>query len=330
MTNTIAVSVEQLWRQGRKVKQNASGWLSSNAPCCADKRGRGGLLILADGSFRFHCFNCQYKTGWAPGALINPKVKRLLFLLGATDQQMSQLAMEALRMKENIPLLSTESKILESFPIQELPKDAKPLAEYLTDVDNDNLFDVCDYILKRRLAIGQYFWSPEMPRRFIIPFEWRGSIVGWTARSIDNIKSARYLSSMAPGYVYRLDGQDPDNEYLLVCEGVLDADVIGACAVLGSSVSDAQRQLIEQTNKKIIWIPDRDSAGIKAAERVIELGWNISTPDWTDCKDINDAVILWGRTAVLLSIMQNVSRTQLDAQLKLKQLSRRITIEGSN
>ena len=322
MANVITNTVEQLWRQGRKVKQNPSGWLSGNAVCCADKRGRGGLRITQEDGWVWHCFNCQYKTGWTPGALINPKVKRLFTLLGATDQQMTQLALEALRLKENVPQLKTEKVTIGAFETKELPNDSLSIVEALAQNQDPNLLDVCDYVLKRKLNLEQYFWSPELPRRFIIPFEWRGNLVGWTARSIDNIKSTRYLSNTTPGYVYGLDGQDQDNTVLLVCEGVLDADAIGACAIMGSSISEAQRTLIEREQKKVIWVPDRDPAGIKAAEAALDLGWSVSVPDWGDCKDINDAVILWGRTATLLSIMQNVASSTLEAQLKLKKLSR--------
>ena len=320
MSNAVTDTVMQMWRQGRKVKHSPSGWHSGNAVCCGDKRQRGGLRLTEQDGWVWHCFNCQFKTGWAPGSLIGPKVKRLLTLLGASDQQLAQLSMESLRLKENIPLLTEQSKVIGHFESCELPKDAKPLAEYLTDVDNDNLFDVCDYILKRRLAIGQYFWSPEMPRRFIIPFEWRGNLVGWTARSIDRIKSTRYLSSVSPGYVYGLNEQDPEWTQLLVCEGVLDADCIGGCAIMGSNINETQMELLTRTGKRIIWVPDQDEAGLKLAERVLDLGWDISMPNWENCKDINDAVILWGRTAVLLSIMQNVFSNKLAAQLRIKQL----------
>lgn len=323
MSNAVTETVMQLWKQGRKIKSNPSGWYSGNAVCCGDKRQRGGVRITEQDGFVWHCFNCQFKTGWAPGSLIGPKVKRLLSLMGANEQQMAQISMESLRLKENLPSLNDGHKTFSQFSIQELPKNSLGIIEALKLYeDNQDLLAVCDYVLKRKLNIENYYWTPELSRRFVIPFEWQGKTVGWTARSIDNLKKARYLSQMSPGYVYGLNEQDPDWNQLLVCEGVLDADCIGGCAIMGSNVNDQQKELLEKTNKRIIWVPDYDAAGLKLAKRVLEMGWDISFPNWGDCKDINDAVILWGRTAVLLSIMQSVITNKLGAKLRIKQLER--------
>jgi hypothetical protein len=49
-----------------KRKQNPSGWISFNAPCCvhnnenADRRSRGGIKITDQG-WSYHCFNCGFK-----------------------------------------------------------------------------------------------------------------------------------------------------------------------------------------------------------------------------------------------------------------------------
>jgi len=326
MVNAVTDTVFELWQRGRKVKKNPSGWTSGNAVCCADKRGRGGLRTTAEDGWVWHCFNCQFKTGWAPGSLIGPKVKKLLHLLGASDDQVGQLGLEALRLKEDLPMLHTTPKnILPTFAPQELPKDATLVADALAlYATNTDLLDVCDYISSRHLNIENYFWSPDMPRRFIVPFEWLGETVGWTARSIDKIKTTKYLSNMTPGYVYGLSDQNPDQSILLVCEGVLDADSIDAASVLGSGVSQAQREFIDRTHKRIIFVPDRDKAGLILAEHVLEFGWGISLPNWGDCKDINDAVIRYGRTATLVSIMHNATSNKTLAQIQIKQLRARL------
>jgi len=324
MTNAVTDTVLQLWKQSRKTKKSPSGWLSGNAVCCADKRGRGGMHPTKDGGWVWHCFNCQFKTGWVPGTLIGPKVKKLLVLLGASEQQIGQLGLEALRLREDLPTQKSTVSILPTFEPTPLPKDSLPIMEALEQYQDDNLVQVCNYIIDRKLHPEHYYWTPDMKRRFVIPFEWQGETVGWTARTIDRAKQTKYLSDTKPGYVYNLDEQDPDASVMMVCEGVLDADCIGAVALLGSGLSQAQIDFINRTHKRIVFVPDRDRDGLALAERVLDLGWSISLPNWGDCKDINDAVIRYGRTATLVSIMYNATSNKTLAQVQLKHLRARL------
>ena len=67
-----------------KRKQTSSGWVSVNAPCCvhrgesADRRMRGGIKSLPDGSFSWHCFNCGYTASFVLGRNLTFKARKLL------------------------------------------------------------------------------------------------------------------------------------------------------------------------------------------------------------------------------------------------------------
>lgn len=322
MPNIVTDSVIQLWKQGRKVKSNPSGWLSGNAVCCNDKRGRGGMRVTKEDGWVWHCFNCQTTAGWAPGALIGVKAKKVLELMGASDQQLGQISMEALRLKDQIPLLQNKrTNVFTNFEIKQLPKNSEKIVNLVNEDCKDRDFlEVCEYVLSRQLPIEKYYWSDDlgMKRRFIVPFWWQQNLVGWTARSIDNVKNTKYLSSVSPGYVYGLNEQDPDHKILLVCEGVLDADCVGGCAILGNNISDQQERLLNRSDKKIIFIPDQDTTGLNLAESLADKGWTVSIPNW-NCKDINEAVILYGRTMTILSIIENASSNRVEALLKIKQ-----------
>jgi len=330
MTNALTQTVVDLWRQGRKTKLSPTGWISGNAVCCDDRRGRGGLRSDVDGSWNWHCFNCQFKTGWMPGRLLSVKNRDFLRKLGASDDQLSQLSMIALRLKEDIPLLNTRDNVAAAFPLHDLPEQAIPIAQALVEhADNQQLVEVCNLVLARELDLSKYYWSPDMPTRWIVPFTWHNKNVGWTARSIGNTRP-KYLSHTPNGYVYGLDRQHPDWTVMIVCEGVLDADAIGGVAVLGSSMSNKQREHIERLGKQIIWVADQDETGLKVAERVLEWGWAISIPQWQDCKDINDAVVRYGRAATLLSIITTATRNKVSATLRIKQLRHKLKHERTN
>ena len=63
-----------------KRKHTPSGWISFNAPCCADKRQRGGLKISENG-WSYHCFNCQFTASFILGRSVGFKARKLLGLL---------------------------------------------------------------------------------------------------------------------------------------------------------------------------------------------------------------------------------------------------------
>jgi hypothetical protein len=333
MSNLVTDTVLQCWRGHRRTRPNPSGWISGNAVCCNDRRGRGGLRTTEDGGWVWHCFNCQFKTSWRPGRFITDRNKQFFQKLGITDQQIVEIGFEALRLRENLPLTATPTRSLAAFKPLDLPKGAQLIPHALaSDPNNTDLLDVCEYVLARRLALEQYFWTPEesLQRRFIVPFRWQNSTVGWTARAIDANKRPKYLSkTSSTGYVYGLGEQHADNEYILVTEGALDADCISACAVLGNNISSEQRTLIEATSKKIIWVPDRDADGVRLSEQALEFGWQVSVPHWAEtCKDINDAVILYGRTAVLVSIIEAATHSRAKTMLRLAYVKNRTVKHG--
>ena len=64
---------------------------------------------------------------------------------------------------------------------------------------------------------------------------------------------------------------------------------------------------------------------MKLADRAMELGWSVSMPDWpADVKDVNDAVIRWGRLATLLTILQARETSRIKIELRKKQLVKRL------
>jgi hypothetical protein len=328
MLNLVTDAVVQTWKTARKTRPSPSGWISGNAVCCDDQKNRGGLKISDDGGWVWHCFNCQFKTHWRPGKFVSVGNKKFFRQLGMTDQQIVEIGMEALRLRDAIPLLQQQSRTLSSFKSTTLPDGAVPIAEALEhDPANQDIVDVCEYILRRKLSLEKYYWSPNrgMNRRFVVPFRWQSRLVGWTARAVDSEKQPRYLSTVAPGYVYGLDEQDPNDKYIIVGEGVLDADCIGGCAIMGNSISPEQRELLERSSKKIIWVPDRDKDGMRLAETALDNGWMVSIPPWgVGCKDLNDAVILYGRPAVMLSIMMSASTSRAATMVKIAQIKNRI------
>jgi DNA primase len=181
---------------------------------------------------------------------------------------------------------------------------------------------VLEYISSRAMYLEDYpfYWSNDLGfrSRLIVPFYHNKQIVGWTARSV-NGQMPKYLSEQQPGYVFNLDRQHWDRKYVIVCEGPFDAISIDGVALLGSEIKQGQHLLINQLQRQVILVPDRDAAGEKTVEQAIEFGWSVSFPPWPEgVKDINDAVRILGRPATLWLIINSAVQTELKIKLQSK------------
>lgn len=303
-----------------KRKQTPSGWISFNAPCCDDKRQRGGFIVNGGDAVSYHCFNCGFKCSWQPGRHISKNMSKFMRDLGLSDDTISQLRLEALRL--NGPSSTVAKTIIPKFEVRALPMDAQPINNWLDDIP-DKLLPVLEYIAKRKLYLDYYdfYWTPKVgfSNRLIIPFYKDGVCVGYTARAINADANPRYLSEQQPGYVFNLDKQTHDQEFVLVCEGPIDAISIGATALMGSEIKDSQAWLLKQLGKEIVLIPDRDHEGPKTVDQALEFGWSVSMPDWPEgVKDVNDAVCKLGRLATLYLIVSAKESNSLKIQLRAK------------
>ena len=308
-----------------KRKTTPSGWTSFNAPCCvhngtsADTRQRGGLINEGD-TVSYHCFNCGFKASWQPGRPLSQKLRKLFMWLNAPDDVINKLALDIMRENEGVEVQQRKIE-LPTFETVPLPPDAIRIAD--VQEPSKHLIEVLEYMAKRALYLDDidYHWSPSLGYRdrLIIPFYYEGRVVGWTARTVQADKKPKYLSEAQPGFVFGLDEQRPQKLFAIVTEGPIDALHIEGCALLGSEINDQQALLLNQLNRDIIILPDRDKAGSKLVEQAIDRGWSVSMPEWTDgIKDVGDAVLKYGRVYTLYSIVSAVESSPLKIRLRAK------------
>jgi len=307
-----------------KVKKSSSGWQSFNAPCCVhngetqDKRGRGGIILNGE-AISYNCFNCGYKTGWQPGRPLSRKLRQLMDWLGTPESDIKRLVLTAIQLKETaIEQNLIPEEIEFTFEKKDFPEQSSPLA-------SDNKL-ILEYLHKRGLDENDYpyYWTPitetKFDRRVIIPFFWQDEIVGYTARLAVR-GNPKYFTSTPAGYVFNMDRQTEDRKFVIVTEGPFDAIAIDGVAILGSDIGDAQVDLIESLNRQVIMVPDNDSAGNKLITQAMKYNWDVSFPTWYDtCKDINEAVLNYGKMFTLKNILDNVQSTRLKIQLHQKRL----------
>lgn len=341
-----------------KKRTSQGGWISFNAVCCPhngetiDKRGRGGVHPNPDGSVSYSCFNCGFKANYTPGRHLNYKFRKLLGWLGASTNEVQRLVIEAIRIKDLVDPedIKVESDEEINFESRALPPEAKSFAEwdmwYKLGADQDEhavpnypaeFMHVVDYIWHRGgsdILNYSFYWSTavehKLSHRIIIPFYWKGKIVGWTARAIvDGIKP-KYYSDHPTDFVFNMDRQQPDSKFVIVVEGCMDAMVIDGVSVQGFAVSERQADIIDSLGREVIVVPDFDRklkngksvwSGESMVESALEYGWSVAFPIWSEtCKDINDAVKKYGKLFTLKAILDSRESNPL----KIKLMSHKI------
>lgn len=296
-------SILQLWSQSRKTKITPSGWVSGNAVCCNDTRGRGGMRLFENGSLAYHCFNCGTRVVYHSGSFITKKVRALLTWMGVSDSIIHELSMQAISEHSTESTNHALNTAIPTFKTTRLQKNAVLLNSIKEPIPE--LIPVLNFLSSRKIFLNDYpfYWNPRNPDRLIIPFYYHGKLVGSTKRLINSESTLRYIMDRQPGYVFNLDNQTDSKHFVLVCEGTLDAILLGGVALLGSELNPIQATLINQLKKPVIYIPDRDEKGMTVIDKVLEYKWAVSFPDWDNgIKDINDSVIRYGRLSTLARI----------------------------
>lgn len=338
---------------GRR-RTSANGWTSFNAPCChhrgesMDTRGRGGVILNADGGVSYHCFNCQYKTSYVPGRPLSYKFRKLLSWLGASDNDIRQLVIEAIRVKDVIditrPEKETAPEVEISYKPRPLPAEATSFKSFVTMMELSNyaastpeqFHRAVDYIHNRRIDMQKYdfYWTPEVEHklsyRVIIPFTWKNEIIGYSARAFEDGIKPKYHTQHEPNYVFNIDQQRKESRFVVVVEGPFDAMSIDGVAVCSSDCNDIQADIIDGLGREVIVVPDFDLkevrgrqvwAGAQLVDKALEYGWTVSFPVWREtCKDVNEAVVKYGKLFALKAIVDGRETSRLKIELMKKRI----------
>ena len=342
MLNSIRDAVTQILPHKRKTNAT-SGWTSFNGVCCqhngetADTRGRGGLVMNADGGVSYHCFNCNFKASYVPGRHLTYKFRKLLSWLGADEGTIKRLVIDAIRIRELVApeqLVETVEQEEIKFKARPLPEEAQTfhaLSNFYTlnddrDVPND-FHNAVLYTASRKLDLGRYefYWTPEqhnnLNKRVIIPFTWRNQIIGYTARGIYDTIKPKYHNSHEPNYVFNVDKQLKDAKFVIVVEGPFDAMAIDGVAICGNECSEIQADIIDSLGREVIVVPDADRAGVRLVDKAVEYGWTVSFPEWQEkYKDVGSAVETFGKLFVIKSILATRQSNKLKIELRKKKL----------
>jgi hypothetical protein len=329
--NTILTSLPA----GRK--KTPSGWISFNAPCCvhngesADKKKRGGIMTSADGTVSYHCFNCGFKANYVIGRKLNQKMRTFMGYIGIGDDTIRKLAIEAMREEESDA--TYKKKKFVTFNKKELPRGARKLEIWLEKMlenllsanETSSVDNLLKYLEGRGIGADWYDFmystnkNWDVDKRLLIPFYWKGDIVGFSGRMFEQSEKVKYYTDVQPGYVFNMDAQDWTRKFVIVTEGPFDAITVSGVSILGSEINDTQRELIDGLGRQVIVVPDRDAPGEKLINQAKEFGWSVAFPEWeTGVNDVADAVMKYGRLFTIQSILKTTETSKLKIDLKRK------------
>jgi hypothetical protein len=241
---------------------------------------------------------------------------------GIDEQQVQRWSLESLQHKDLLDFTQPKKKIKIKFDEHELPEGE------LVDQNNTEHKVYVDYLHKRKIDTSEYPFlitpheKGRMANRVIIPYTYKNKIVGHTSRFLDN-KIPKYINEQQQGYVFNIDIQKPEWQFCILTEGIFDALSIDGVAVMHDDISSDQALLLGTLNKQIIVVPDRDATGMKMCDRALELGYQVSLPNWdNDVKDVNDAVVKYGKLPTLLSIIQNATNSKIKIEMQRKKIGK--------
>jgi hypothetical protein len=310
-----------------KRKTNSSGWVSFDAPCCVhngetpDRKQRGGFKFSSDTDWSYHCFNCGYTASFTLGYPVSYKAQRLLKWMGVPEIEVQRLTLESLKHKDVNQLLRErrEEEIQVNFPAVDLPVTARLIED--TDIE------LLEYLRNRSIDPWAYPYmvdSDQSRPGVLIPYTYNNKIVGHTTRFLDD-RRPKYLHEQPQGYVFGVDNQHDNWQFVIVVEGQFDALSIDGVAVTTNRISDIQASVLRKLNREVVIVPDHDQAGLALVDDAVKYGFSVSIPNWDPAvKDVNDAVKRYGKLATLISIIENKNSSKIKIELARKALERKL------
>jgi hypothetical protein len=309
-------------------RPSPKGWVSFNCPMCVvngqsrpDTKRRGGMMFNPDGAVSYHCFNCNFKTSWTQGRTLSFKMRKFMRQLGFDEGEIFRLNLDLLSQADIEQLIQREPEPAwtPEWPDFELGFDVRPI----------DSIEKIDY-LKHRQVYDLAVWLETdteyagLNKRVILPMTYENKLVGFQSRYVGEIpeKFSKYYKKAPADYVFGLDNQRSNRQYVIVSEGEFDALLTSGLSLGSNNLSDHQAQLIEDLNIEPIVIPDKDKAGLQLVERAADYGWSVSFPEWEDCKDVSDAVMKYGRLFAIHSIIQAAEHSPTKIRLMGKRYCR--------
>lgn len=296
-------------------KRRNNGWIYFNCPSCIhtefqDSKKRGNILFSDDG-FVYQCFNCKFKCGFKLGQYFSKNTLQWLKDLDISPKDLNDLLLMVREYNESNTEKTIDKPIVKKREIRQIPSNYKCIQESLYKGEKSKtLQTITNYIYQRNARLMEWtplYWA-ENQYNFLIPCKEYNEIVGYSLRSINDDSKSKYIHYIPQGYVFNYDNLLTDRKYEILVEGQTCALSINGVAYLSSTLTPdrLKRILPFAEHKELIICPDRDKAGMKIIDQIIneDLPFSVSFPNWEKgIKDPEEAVKKYGRLYTIYSIL---------------------------
>jgi len=287
-------------------KRSARGFEGVKCQKCNDYKVRGGFKFEGPVTV-FSCFNCSTATVYdSVNKGMSKGMREVLSAFGIPGDEIDR-AVNLNFFKEKASPSPLPQKKEVSLPVKEIlfpPKTVTVLS------GTSPWCEVAiEYLKQRSLDPVSFYISGHVDKyadyngRVIIPYHFRGKLIYWQARAMDESIQPRYKNPTVEkdNIFFNMDElyrytDDP----LFICEGPLDALSIGqqGVALLGSTLTEFRIRELKKLKRKVTFVLDKNKNGAKLGLNVLRLGedlqWFITVfPQNID--DANDALVKMGK-----------------------------------
>lgn len=306
-------------------RSNSKGWCSVKCLLCHDYRSRGAFKFEYE-TVGYNCFNCGHAALFTPSehTSIPKKMQEVFDAFSIPTSEFKEAMFDAFIKQASGKKLNKEKehRIKLTFNDLTLPKFLRPL----DILGNGDVYDdiACEYLLARGIEPSGYPFliadkklSPilkylDWKGRIVIPYYRHDKVVFYQGRDMLSTERTKYLSpsDSRDAVFYGFDEiYAHTDKPLYVQEGFFDAYLLkDSVATFSNKLTEQQIEILNRCHRPKVVIPDREGKGYIIANQAIEQGWSVSFPDiGSSCKDMNDAILKYGRLYVLKSIADNTS-----------------------
>lgn len=306
----------------------ANGWHPCYCEHCGDgtrtKGPRGGWLFQGEMAF-YNCFNqgCQ---GSYDIERDHPLSRGMSDILESFSVPLREYKLLELKLKQAAPG-GTKKVDIKRSPILTMPV---PSHFYLlSEAESDDLIaKKARRFLKDRMidpASFPFYLSTgkatkaegvreiELARtlkdRLIIPAFRGESLIYYQGRALDENAKKKYICPDTPrsNIILGMDRLYEDiRSPLFVTEGFFDAHLINGVATMENKLTSQQIELLNRSPRRKVIVPDRNGDSKRLAEDAVREGYGVSIPNWGGVKDVNEAVIKYGRLYVAKTLIDSI------------------------
>jgi DNA primase len=289
---------------------------------CNDHSPRAGFIIQPE-SVGYNCFNCKavFKYQELSGQL-SKSCKSILHDFGFSYQELDNFSnalwfhnkgeryeeittLESLKqVKLDTPEISLPSKCIQ---LSRQDKLANPFITYLENRKIDWQKLRCLYSLDEKFA-----------NRIVIPVYRNNKVIYWQARTI-GAEKPKYKMAYASreAVLWGYNNFFNDNKVLFLTEGIFNASHVNGVALLSSTISPAQKEILTKVKKDKVVIVDRDENGVSLASQALAYGWKVALLP-NGANDVNHSVTKFGIVHTVHYLMTHIMAPSMQTEMELK------------